>query len=51
LLQRGVPIEDVQQNLGHEDVNITLRHYGNWIKERQDRLTRSLEKTFDIAYA
>jgi integrase len=51
LLQRGVLIEDVQQILGHKDVNITRRHYGNWIKERQDRLTRSLEKTFDIAYA
>jgi site-specific recombinase XerD len=51
LLQRGVPIEDVKEILGHEDVNITLRHYGNWVKERQDRLTRSLEKTWDIAYA
>jgi integrase/recombinase XerD len=49
LPQRGVPIEDVQQILGHEDVNITLRHYGNWVKERQDRLTRSLQKTWDIA--
>ena len=29
LLQQRVPIEDVQQILGHEDVNITLRHYGN----------------------
>ncbi len=51
LLQRGVPIEDVKEILGHEDVNITLRHYGNWIKERQDRLTRSLEKIWDIARA
>jgi integrase len=51
LLQHGVPIEDVQQILGHEDVNITLRHYGNWIKERQDRLTRSLEKTWDVVSA
>jgi integrase len=49
LLQRRVPIEDVKDILGHEDVNITLRHYGNWVKERQDRLTRSLEKTWDIA--
>ena len=49
LLQQGVPIEDVKEILGHEDVNITLRHYGNWVKERQDRLTRSLEKTWDIA--
>jgi integrase len=49
LLQRGVPIEHVKEILGHEDVNITLRRYGNWIKERQDRLTRSLEKTWDTA--
>jgi len=49
LLQRGVPIEDVKDILGHEDVNITLRHYGNWVKERQDRLTRSIQKTWEIA--
>lgn len=49
LLQKGVPIEDVQQILGHEDVNTTLRHYGNWVKERQDRLTRSMEKIWETA--
>ena len=49
LLQQGVPIEDVQQILGHEDVNTTLRHYGNWVKERQDRLTRSMEKIWETA--
>ncbi len=49
LLQRGVPIEDVQQILGHEDVNITLRHYSNWVKERQDRLTRSMQKICETA--
>lgn len=49
LLQAGVPIEDVKEILGHEDVNITLKHYGNWVKARQDRLTRSLEKAWDIA--
>jgi integrase len=48
-LQQGVPIEDVQQILGHEDVNTTLRHYGNWVKERQDRLTRSMEKIWETA--
>jgi site-specific recombinase XerD len=49
LLQQHVPIEDVQQILGHKDVNITLRHYGNWVKERQDRLTRSMEKIYETA--
>ena len=44
-----MPIEDVKDILGHEDVNITLRHYGNWVKERQDRLTRSIQKTWEIA--
>ena len=44
LLRAGVPIEDVKDILGHEDVNITLRHYGNWVKERQERLTKSLAK-------
>lgn len=42
-------MEDVKEILGHEDVNITLRHYGNWIKERQERLTRSMEKIWGIA--
>jgi len=49
LLQEGVAIEDVKDILGHEDVNITLKHYGNWVPERQDRLTRSLMKAWDIA--
>ena len=49
LLQAERPIEDVKEILGHEDVNITLKHYGNWVKARQDRLTRSLEKIWDIA--
>ena len=49
LLQKGVRIEDVQEILGHQDVNITLRHYGNWVKERQDRLTRSMEKIWETA--
>ena len=44
-----MPIEDVKDILGHEDVNITLRHYGNWVKERQDRLPRSIQKTWEIA--
>jgi integrase len=43
LLQADVAIEDVKEILGHEDVNITLKHYGNWVKARQDRLNRSLE--------
>jgi site-specific recombinase XerD len=46
LLQNNVPIEDVKDILGHEDVNITLRHYGNWVQARQERLTRALEKTW-----
>ena len=46
LLQKGVPIEDVKDILGHEDVNITLRHYANWVQARQERLTRALEKTW-----
>jgi integrase len=49
LLDQKVPIEDVKDVLGHEDVNITLKHYGNWVKARQDRLTRSLKKIYEIA--
>jgi integrase len=49
LLDKGVPIEDVRDILGHEDLNITLKYYGNWIKARQERLTRSLKKIYEIA--
>ena len=49
LLQEKVPIEDVKDILGHEDVNITLKHYGNWSKERQERLTSSIKRTWKIA--
>ena len=43
LLIRGIPIEDVSEILGHRDVKITLKHYANWIPERQQRLDRAID--------
>jgi integrase len=43
LLSRGVAIEDVSEVLGHRDVKITLKHYANWVPERQARLDRAID--------
>ena len=39
LLQRGVPVDDVATLMGNSDPKITLKHYGHWVPERQERLT------------
>lgn len=43
LLQRGVRVEDVAALMGHGDPKITLKHYGRWVPERQERLTDILK--------
>jgi len=46
LLQKGVPLEDVSKMLGHQSIKTTERHYGPWVKGRQDRLDAIVSSTW-----
>ena len=46
LLQRGVLVDDVATLMGHSDPKITLKHYGHWVPERQERLTDILKSAW-----
>ncbi len=47
LLQKpGVTVRDVAELLGDTE-EMVLRHYGAWVPERQERLTRVLREAFD----
>jgi len=46
LLEQGVRARDVADLLGNSEA-IVLRHYGAWVTERQQRLTRILQEAFD----
>ena len=47
LLQKpGVTVRDVAELLGDTE-DMVLRHYGAWVPERQERLTRVLMEAFD----
>jgi hypothetical protein len=44
LLQSGVPITYVSQQLGHKDPYVTLRHYAHWLPTvSPDRLVDGLD--------
>jgi integrase len=46
LLERGVTVRDVADLLGNSE-QIVRKHYGAWVPERQERLTRILREAFD----
>jgi hypothetical protein len=49
-----MPRREGEKNMSHDrllTMILLLRHHGNWVKERQDRPTRALEKTWNVAYA
>jgi integrase len=45
LLERGVSVSDVADLLGDDEKTVKT-HYGRWVRERQDRLTRILKGAF-----
>lgn len=47
LLEKGVPLEDVQVLLGHSSVKITEKHYSPWVRSRQERLEEKVKRTWD----
>jgi integrase/recombinase XerD len=48
LLQKGVSLEDVSKLLGHKSIKTTEKHYGAWVRSRQDRLDTVVMKTWDV---
>lgn len=43
LLSKGVPMERVSKLLGHESIDVTQRHYAQWVKGRQDLLNQDIQ--------
>jgi integrase len=46
LLLAGVPIERVSVLLGHQSVRITEKHYGPWVRARQEQLEADLARAW-----
>lgn len=46
LLEKGVPLEEVSNLLGHESIKTTERSYAKWVKGRQDRLDSLVTATW-----
>jgi integrase/recombinase XerD len=44
LLQCSVSLENVSVLLGHESVKVTERHYGAWVRSRQEVLEREVHR-------
>src|SRR5439155_246730 len=49
LLLKGVDIADVSVLLGHSSVKVTEKHYGPWVKSRQDRLEAIVAKAWPLS--
>jgi integrase len=47
-LLAGVPIDQVSILLGHKSVKITEKHYAPFVKARQEQLTASVRKAWDM---
>jgi integrase/recombinase XerD len=47
-LLAGVPLEQLSILLGHGSIKITERHYAPWVKARQEQLTASVRKSWDV---
>jgi hypothetical protein len=44
---KGATPEQVAMLLGHSDSSIVLKHYSNWVKERQDQLEKRVARAWD----
>lgn len=47
LLEKGVPLEDVQILLGHSSIKVTEKHYAPWVRSRQERLEEKVRRTWE----
>jgi site-specific recombinase XerD len=48
LLSNGVDLKNVSMLLGHSSITTTEKHYGAWVKSRQDALTHDIERLYSI---
>ena len=48
MLLAGVPLEQVSILLGHKSVKITEKHYAPWVKARQDQLSTSVRRAWQL---
>jgi integrase/recombinase XerD len=46
LLLSGASLKSVAQILGHRSERITEKHYGSWVKERQEKLESEVRKSW-----
>jgi integrase/recombinase XerD len=46
LLLSGAFLKSVAQILGHKSERITERHYGSWVKEKQEKLEAEVRKSW-----
>ena len=46
LLLSGASLKSVAQILGHKSERVTERHYGAWVKERQEKLESDVRKSW-----
>lgn len=47
-LLNGTPIEDVARLLGHNDISVTIKSYGAWVKARQDKLEGHQQRVWEL---
>lgn len=47
LLEKGVPLEDVQILLGHSSIKVTEKHYSPWERSHQERLEEKVKRTWE----
>jgi len=48
LLTAGATLTNVAQLMGHSSEKVTERHYGSWVKMRQENLEADVKKTWDL---
>jgi integrase len=47
LLLKGMPIEDVSRLLTHKDIRTTQRHYAPWVRAREEKLAKDVERALE----
>jgi site-specific recombinase XerD len=46
MLLAGMPLEQVSKLLGHTSIKTTEKHYGPWVKARQQQLEASVQQAW-----
>jgi integrase/recombinase XerD len=51
LLTAGVPLTIVAKLLGHSSEAVTERHYGAWVKQRQEQMEVAVRQAFPVQFS